>query len=91
MTNDNPEPAPREDHLGEEAYRAPADGAVATAADSVPKRDRGLGTDVPDDEKKDSGFYGAGNNDGVNDDNLARETTPGYQADKGERGTIMPR
>lgn len=38
----------------------------------------------------DSGFYGAGSNEGAGNDNLERETTPGYQADKADRGTIMP-
>jgi hypothetical protein len=39
----------------------------------------------------DSGFYGAGSNEGEGNDNLERETTPGFQKDKWERGTLMPR
>lgn len=39
----------------------------------------------------DSGFFGVGSNEGEGNDNLERETTPGYQADKWDRGTIMPR
>jgi len=38
----------------------------------------------------DSGFFGVGSNEGEGNDNLERETTPGYQSDKGDRGTIMP-
>jgi hypothetical protein len=37
-----------------------------------------------------SGYFGAGSNEGEGNDNLERETTPGFQADKWERGTIMP-
>jgi hypothetical protein len=51
---------------------------------------RGLGSDRGE-ERADSGFFGVGSNDDEGDDNLARETTPGYQADKADRGTIMPR
>jgi hypothetical protein len=40
---------------------------------------------------KDSGFYGSGSNAALGDDNSARETTPGFQQDKWERGTLMPR
>jgi hypothetical protein len=40
---------------------------------------------------KDSGFYGSGTNLELGDDNSARETTPGFQQDKWERGTLMPR
>ena len=39
----------------------------------------------------DSGFFGVGSNEGEGDDNRERETEPGYQRDKGDRGTIMPR
>ena len=39
----------------------------------------------------DSGFFGVGSNEGQSDDNEVRETEPGFQRDKGDRGTIMPR
>lgn len=86
----------RENHPGEEGFLIDQGDSDAIMPGTIeeqkaPRRARGLGTDVPDVEKKDSGFFGVGNNDGKNDDNLARETTPGYQADKGDRGTIMPR
>lgn len=86
----------QEDHPGEERYVTdfgdsdtiePGTGEERKA----PRRARGLGTVVPAEEKKDSGFFGVGNNEGDGDDNLARETEPGYQSDKWERGTIMPR
>jgi hypothetical protein len=86
----------RDNHPGEEGFLIDQGDSDAIAPGTeeeqlAPRRARGLGTDVPDSEKKDSGFFGAGNNDGENDDNLVRETTPGYQADKWDRGTIMPR
>lgn len=39
----------------------------------------------------DSGTFGVGSNEGEGDDNQVRNTEPGFQRDKGERGTIMPR
>jgi|GEM_PF-6665907 len=89
-------PKPIEDHPGEEGYLIDSgdSDAIVPGSDeehNAPRRARGLGTDVPDEEKQDSGFYGVGSNDGIHDDNLARETTPGYQSDKWDRGTIMPR
>ncbi len=87
---------PREDHPGEERYLTdsgrsnPVDEGTEEEL-TAPPRDRGLGTAIPDEEKKDSGFFGVGSNHGDGDDNLARETEPGYQGDKWDRGTIMPR
>lgn len=86
---------PPEQHEGEERYfNSPGEGVsddVGQSIGAMPEPDRGLGPNVPEEEKKDSGFFGAGSNAGEQDDNLARETTPGYQADKWDRGTIMPR
>lgn len=86
----------RNNHPGEEHFLTePGDSdAVDERTDEIRKagdRDRGLGTAIPPEEKKDSGFFGAGSNEGIGDDNLARETEPGYQGDKWDRGTIMPR
>lgn len=39
----------------------------------------------------DSGYFGVGSNEGEGDDNEVRETEPGYQSKKHDRGTIMPR
>ncbi len=86
----------QQNHPGEERFLTDSGDSNAiepgTEAEQIaPRRARGLGTDVPPEENKDSGFFGAGDNDGDGDDNLARETEPGYQGDKWERGTIMPR
>jgi hypothetical protein len=82
-----------DDHPGEEGFlRVTGDETdQAEPGAAMPPRDRGLGTDVPTAEKQDSGFFGAGPNDGPGDDNLARESEPGYQDDKWDRGTKMPR
>jgi hypothetical protein len=86
-----------DNHPGEERFltdRGESD-AIEPGTDderTAPRRARGLGTAIPPEEKKDSGYFGAGrDNEGKDDDNLARETTPGYQADKGDKGTQMPR
>jgi hypothetical protein len=85
----------RDDHTGEERFLTDPGSSTTVnpddEAEKAPRRARGLGTNVPDDEKNDSGFFGAGDNDDMGDDNLARETEPGYQADKWDRGTIVPR
>ena len=64
--------------------------ASATAGDTVTADD-----DVRDGHDytadPDSGRFGVGSNAGEGNDDLERETTPGFQADKWERGTIMPR
>lgn len=89
-------PDRHDNHPGEERFLTDAGDSEAiepgtAEACNAPRRARGLGTDIPTEEKKDSGFFGAGDNEGDGDDNLARETEPGYQADKWDRGTIMPR
>jgi hypothetical protein len=78
-------------HPGEENYRTSAPGHVAEPGEATPPRDRGLGYDLPFEEENDSGFHGAGSNEGLADDNVVRDTTPGYQGDKHDRGTVMPR
>ena len=85
-----------QNHPGEEHFLTDSgdSDAIEPGTDeerNAPRRERGLGTDVPAEEKKDSGFFGVGSNEGEGDDNLARETEPGYQGDKWDRGTIMPR
>jgi hypothetical protein len=42
-----------------------------------------------DARQADAGYFGAGSNDSLGDDS-ERETTPGYQGDKHDRGTIVP-
>jgi hypothetical protein len=86
----------QQNHPGEERYVADSGDSDAIEPGTseeleAPRRARGLGTDGPPEEKKDSGFFGVGDNEGDGDDNLARETEPGYQRDKWKRGTIMPR
>ena len=81
-----------ENHSGEEGFlRVTGEETRHPDSETAARpHDRGLGTDVPDEEKQDSGFFGAGYNQGPDDDNFARETSPGYQGDKWDRGTEMP-
>lgn len=65
------------------------EGAIDSSGASAEGRDVRHGNDYTG--SPDSGFLGAGSNEGEGNDNLERETTPGYQEDKWKRGTIMPR
>lgn len=74
----------------DDALRGPDEGTFFDAPGEA-----GTGRDAttsphaqPDDP--DAGFFGVDSGD-EESDNAARQTTPGYQSDKWDRGTIMPR
>ena len=75
-----------EQHPGEERFLTDAGGSADHPRPS--SGTRAVNSDAP---TPDSGFFGVGSSAAAGDDNDARETEPGYQDDKWDRGTVMPR
>jgi len=94
MRDNQPTEQLPEEHSGEEGFltspgeRGESERTASPDVSEVSPRDVRHGNDYTADP--DAGFFGVGSNEGEGNDNLERETTPGFQEDKWERGTIMP-